>query len=236
MKKIFITIFILISYNVYANFDLDISYGLANNAQLAGRDLSAGSYEINLEYLAQDYDFASVGAGISFFSIKDYSDYATFGSHPLYSIIPIYGIFKYTFIPDGTIEPYFKGKLGFGISIKDVNVNEGSVENGVYYSLGLGAKFYDYFLELSFAKNDGSFIYVDKNNESMAYNRVVFSIGYNLKFITTGEKTLYDKQKEYIAPKSTRNNYDSIETFDKDGNIIEKEGDIKRLEDFKIIN
>lgn len=233
--KILFCFFLLGYTSTFAQtYNLDLSYGLANSATLAGNSLESGAYQLNLVYMARSYDTLSVGAGASYVWPSAYAETAD-EYNPVDFIIPVYGVIKYEIMPEATIEPYIIGKAGFGFAVPNSNIEGNEISNGLYYSVGAGAVVNDFFAEFTYDINQGNYSTTNDGSGQIEYTRFTISIGYKLRFTNPEEDTYYNKQVEYVNPKRERT-FDNVEVYDENGELIERDGEINNLTDYKIID
>lgn len=234
MKLKFLVLGILFSFSVFADYNLRISYGFLYNEELSGKALQAGSYDLYSEYYVEPIDKVSIGFGIAYKWPAEYKVVPTgLNSNPIDSMIPIYGSVLLSILPDSNIEPYLVGRFGFSIINANKNSFAKNVQGDLFTSIGAGGYYNDFFLEGTFDKATG-YYNLGTKRETMEYNHFTVRFGYNFNFIANKKTKLYDSQKEVIVSQKNEQ-YDNLEKFDEKGNIIEKEGTYKELQDFQII-
>ncbi len=237
MNKIILKtlLFVSITTAIIADFNLRLSYGSMFNDQINEYTLQDGSYDLAVEFLVNPLDNISIGFGsqyvwpAEFESIPD-----SLGSNPINTSLPMYGILLFNIMPDSTIEPYLVGRLGYSFITPNPYSTINNITGDLYYSVGIGGIFNNFYIEGSYDVNHGSYRVGYKNND-YDFSRFTIRFGYTFEFTNDAKDSLYNNQIEVI--KETPNiPYDNLETFDNDGNIEKKQGTYKELRDFKIID
>ena len=172
-------------------------------------------YEIGVEVTKEVFPNFELGLGLSYQDhgdIKtkriydrgvDYEDITdvVVGS---YKSLPLYIIGKYNIPLESNIKPYVKVDLGYSFNFdeEDVKVSwnwkenniistqgteklSTSMDNGIYYGIGIGAEYNNFLMELMYKTNkaemevtDG----IDKIKGDLDYSRVTLSFGYKFNF------------------------------------------------------
>lgn len=235
MKVKFLVLALFISFNIFADYNLRISYGFLYNEKISGNTLKEGSYDLYGEYYIEPIDKVSIGFGLAYKWPAEYQKVpANLNSNPIDSLVPIYGSVLLSILPDSNIEPYVIGRFGFSIVNQNKNSLARNVQGDIFTSIGMGGYFNDFFLEGTFDKATG-YYNLGTKRYNMEYKHFTLRFGYNFNFISNNKVRLHDKQKEVIL--SDRNlGHDNLEKFDKNGNVIEKQGTYFELEDFQIID
>lgn len=234
MKLKFLVLGILLSFSIFADYNLRVSYGFLYNEELSGKTLKAGSYDLYGEYYVEPVDKVSIGFGVAYKWPAEYKTVpAGLNSNPIDSMIPIYGSVLLSILPDSSIEPYLIGRFGFSIINPNKNSLAKNVQGDIYTSIGAGGYYNDFFLEGTYDKATG-YYYLGLKRQTMEYNHFTVRFGYNFNFISNKKIKLHDLQKEVVIPQKNIE-YDNLEKFDEKGNVVEKEGNYKELEDFQII-
>lgn len=233
MKLRFLVLLLFISLNVFADYNLRASYGFLYNEEISGKSLKGGSYDLYGEYYIEPIDKVSIGFGIAYKWPAEYQSPGSLNSNPIDSLIPIYGSVLLSILPDSNIEPYAIGRFGFSIVNQNKNSLAKNVQGDLYTSIGLGGYFNDFFLEGTFDRATG-YYNLNSKRYNMEYEHFTLRFGYNFNFISKNKVKLHDKQKEII---NTKENipYDNLEKFDKNGDVIEKQGTYIELEDSQIV-
>lgn len=226
--------FFIITFQAFADYDLRVSYGFLYNTKLASKPLNSGSYDLYGEYYIEPLDKISMGFGIAYKWPAEYRNVPTgLNSNPIDSIIPVYGSVILSIIPDSIVEPYLIGRLGFGIINPNKNSLAKNVQGDLYTSIGFGGYYNDFFAEATMDKMAGYYTLSNKRY-NMDLTHFTLRFGYNFNFISNTKVKLHDLQKEVVLPQKNQN-YDNLEKFDGKGNVIEKQGTYKELEDMQII-
>lgn len=232
--KSLVLAFVLISFSAFADYNLRVSYGFLYNEKISGKTLKDGSYDLYGEYYIEPLDKVSLGFGIAYKWPAEFSSVpAGLNSNPIDSLIPVYGSVILSILPDSNIEPYLVGRFGFSIINPNKNSLAKNVQGDIYTSIGAGGYYNDFFLEGTMDKATG-YYNLGTKRISMDLSHFTLRFGYNFNFISNKKVKLHDKQKEVIIPQKNIE-YDNLEKFDEQGNVVEKKGNYKELEDLQII-
>lgn len=231
-----ILLFFTVSVSLLADYSLRLSYGMMFNDKLNNYDLSDGSYDLSGEFLIDPLESVSVGFGVQYIWPAEYSSYPEdITSNPINSSVPVYGIAIIRIMPDSNIEPYLVGRLGYGFANSNPNSNVGDINGDLHYSIGAGGVFKNFYAEITYDVNNGSYSYSDGRSETYELQRFTLRFGYWFKFVTHDRHNLHDQQVEVVNPKGTKQ-IDNLEIYDDEGNIKNKKGSYRELRDFKIID
>lgn len=237
MKKVIIKmlLFISITASIFADFSLRLSYGTMLNDEINNYGLQDGSYDLALEFLVDPLDNISIGFGGQYVWPAEFESVPDgLGSNPINTSLPIYGIMLFNIMPDSTIEPYLIGRLGYSFVTPNPYSAISNITGDLYYSIGIGGIFNNFYLEGSYDVNHGSYK-VGYSSNDYDFTRFTIRFGYAFELTNTSKESLYNNQIEVI--KETPNiPYDNLEVYDQDGNIQKKQGSYKELKDFKIVD
>lgn len=238
-KFIFIMLlFCFVSLNALGDYSLRLAYGMMNKEEISGYGLSDGSYDLSGEFLIDPLESVSVGFGVQYIWPAEYSTFPenkNIVSNPINSITPLYGIAVVNIMPDSNISPYLIGRLGYGFASSNPNSNAKDLTGDLHYSLGIGGVFKNFFAELTYDVNSGSYSYSNGTSESYELQRFTLRFGYWFKFVTHDRHNIHDEQIEVIKSDGIKE-IDNLEIYDDEGNIKNKQGSYRELRDFKIID
>lgn len=236
-KFIFIMLlFCFVSASALADYSLRLAYGMMYKDDINGSGLSDGSYDLSGEFLIDPLESVSVGFGLQYIWPAEYSTFPeNIISNPINSIMPVYGIAIVNIMPDSNIEPYLVGRLGYGFASSNPNSNVGDLTGDLHYSLGVGGVFKNFFAELTYDVNSGSYSYLNGTSERYDLTRFTLRVGYWFKFVAHDRHNLHNDQIEIINTNGTKE-IDNLEIYDDEGNIKNKQGSYRELRDFKIID
>lgn len=234
IKVLLFSTFLFLSFNIFADYNLRVSYDFLYNEQLSDTPLNDGSYAMYAEYYIEPIDKVSIGLGAAYSWPAEYKTVpAGLNSNPIDSSIPIFGTVILSILPDSNIEPYIIGRLGINIINANKNSNAKNVQGDMFSSIGFGGYYNDFFLEGTYDKSAGYYTLTTKR-ETLNYTHFSLRFGYQFNFRSNKQVKLYDSQKEFVKPKETQN-FDNLEKFDSEGNIIEKVGTYQDLQDLQLI-
>ena len=230
--RIFLLSFLL-SFTIFADYDLRGSYGFLYNEQISNKPLASGSYSMTGEYYIEPLDRVSIGFGAIYSWPAEFKTIPkTLKSNPIDTLIPIYGSIILSILPDSPIEPYLIGRLGYTVMNPNKNSAAKNLQGDMYTSIGFGGYYNDFFLEGTYDSSKGYYTLSSKN-VVLDYTHFTLRFGYRFNFERKDKKNLFDTKKEIIIPNIK--DYDNLEKFDDKGNIIEKKGTYQELEDYQII-
>lgn len=236
-KKIYLIMLLslMISLETLSDYSLRLSYGFMMNDKINGNSLTDGSYDLTAEFLIDPIESISVGFGLQYVWPEEYkSAPETIGSNPINSSVPIYGVAIFNMMPDSTIEPYAVGRFGYGFATVNPNSNVKEITGDLYYSIGIGGIFNNFYVETTYDVNTGTLFPNVGRAQDYEFKRFTVRFGYGFKFITTSRRSLYDEQVEVVRDTRFRQ-VDNLEEYDDEGNIVNKQGSYRELRDFKII-
>ncbi len=237
MKKFILKtlLFVSITTAIFADFNLRLSYGTMFNDKINDYALQDGSYDLAVEFLVDPVDNISIGFGAQYVWPAEFESVPDgLGSNPINTSLPIYGVMLFNIMPDSTIEPYLVGRLGYSFVTPNPYSAINNVTGDLYYSIGLGGIFNNFYIEGSYDVNHGSYK-VGYSNQDYNFSRFTIRFGYSFEFTNTSKESLYNDQIEVIKETPVIP-YDNLEVYDEEGNIKRKQGDYKELKDFKIID
>ena len=147
--------------------------------------------EVALEgYKVLDDNF-DIGLGLAyqFHADRDsysFEEYTVSGAE--YDSIPLYLTAKYNFMTNSNMKPYLKANLGYSFNFNSSDAkaestvygNETagtSVDDGLYWALGVGMEYNDFTVDLMYAVNEAE-VSIDGDKYDNDYDRVVLSVGY----------------------------------------------------------
>lgn len=192
-------------YNIYvrAGVDIDSEY---DNIALESRKASNGStdglgYEIALEGTKNINQNIEFGLGIAYqrhsdldsYFGKDWSGPKTF-KVKRYDSIPIYLISKYNFNQfNNGLKPYLNINLGISFNMSDGDTQRGNnkieadVADGLYFGVGGGIEYRNFFIDLMYKMNTGEIghsysEYKELYKNDMNYSRVTLGFGYKFSY------------------------------------------------------
>mgnify|MGYP003444951789 FL=1 len=234
MKLKLLILSCLLSFSIFADYNLRGSYGFLYNEEISNSALQSGSYEILGEYFIEPLDNISIGFGVAYSWPAEYQSVPTgLNSNPIDSSIPIYGSIIFSILPDSNIEPYLVGRLGYAVINPNKNSTAKNVQGDIYTSLGVGGYYNNFFLEGTYDKTAGYYTLSGKRKD-LDFTRFTLRLGYKFDFVNNKKTKLHDLQKEIVLPIKNVE-YDNLEKFDEKGNIIEKTGTYQEIEDLQIV-
>lgn len=232
-SKLFLLLF-LVSFSIFADYNLRTSYGFLYNEEVAGISLESGSYELTGEYFIEPLDNVSIGFGVSYTWPAELSKVPTgLKSNPIDSCIPVFGSVIFSILPDSDIEPYIVARLGYTIVNANKNSAAQNVQGDIYTSLGVGGYYNNFYLEGTYDKMSGYYSYNSKRSD-LDFTRFTLRIGYKFDFVNNKKVKLHDMEREIVLPQKNIG-YDNLEKFDEKGNIVEKKGIYQELNEMQII-
>ncbi|UUV18505.1 porin family protein [Fusobacteria bacterium ZRK30] len=171
----------IIEGRIGANFNGKYNSIEKNGSELLGEDSETG-YEVILEGLKETYSNTYMGLGIGY--QKHGKAKALDGkSGELYTSVPIYGVIKYQFNTDGTIQPFLKTNIGLSFNqtengLRDIDEKVNPV--GFYGAIGGGFEVDQFIVELAYQINTAK---TDNNmEENIDHSRFTLGLGYRFDF------------------------------------------------------
>jgi len=234
MKLKLLILSCLLSFTIFADYNLRGSYGFLYNEEVSNTALQSGSYELLGEYLIEPLDNIAIGFGVAYSWPAEFQSIPTgLKSNPIDSSVPVYGTIIFSILPDSNIEPYLVGRLGYAVINPNKNSAAKNVQGDIYTSLGMGGYYNNFFLEGTYDKTAGYYTLSSKRKD-LDFTRFTLRIGYKFDFVNNKKTKLHDLQKEIVLPVKNVG-YDNLEKFDEKGNIIEKTGTYQEIDDLQIV-
>ncbi len=166
MKLKLLILSCLLSFSIFADYNLRGSYGFLYNEEISNSALQSGSYELLGEYFIEPLDNISIGFGVAYSWPAEYQSVPTgLNSNPIDSSIPIYGSIIFSILPDSNIEPYLVGRLGYAVINPNKNSTAKNVQGDIYTSLGVGGYYNNFFLEGTYDKTAGYYTLSGKRKD-----------------------------------------------------------------------
>lgn len=234
MKLKLLVLMSILSFSIFADYNLRGSYGFLYNEKISDISLQTGSYELSGEYFIEPLDNVAIGFGFAYSWPSEFQSVPTgLKSNPIDSSIPVYGSMVFSILPDSNIEPYLIGRMGYAIINANKNSAAKNVQGDIYTSLGIGGYYNDFFLEGTYDKTAGYYT-LNSKRKDLDFTRFTLRIGYRFNFVNENKTKLHNLQKEVVLPVKNVG-YDNLEKFDEEGNIIEKTGTYQEIDDFQIV-
>jgi len=212
MKKLFLSIFIVLSTISFAKSDFYINpkisgdiisgykkiYDDNGNTLLNNKTRGLGG-EVAVEGYKTLNEHIDLGLGIAYqiHAPRKHFDYTsnvdTSGVH--YSSVPVYVSGRYNFLLNSNVDPYLKTNLGYSFNfdssdLETTNTTDGKtkrdstdITGGLYWGIGAGIEYKNYTMELMYAINKCKASTKDNDTLKKAdYDRLSLSIGYRFNF------------------------------------------------------
>lgn len=179
--------------NLYLKTGLDIS-GKFDKVNILGKNVNKSEsdrlgFDLTAEVTREFYPNLELGLGLS------YQDHGRPESVLLqgekiqntgYKSLPIYTLVKYNISLESNIKPYLKADLGYSFNFgeKDLKTSHTSIntsiDNGLYYGLGVGAEYNNFIVELMYKVNKSDIKYEGSKlpKKDYDYSRTTLSFGY----------------------------------------------------------
>lgn len=197
-------------YNIYGKIGVDIWSKYDEwkykedyeNAKANKKETKNLGFEIALEATRNLTDSFELGLGVAYqnhskpkSNEKIWNNFGTVKYEmPKYDSVPLYAVAKYNFNIDTLWKPYLKATLGYSINFEDGDAREDSykykvnVKNGLYYGIGAGVEYENFFADLMYQVNEAKADQTDekanykfkKNN--FDYSRVALGFGYKFSY------------------------------------------------------
>lgn len=203
-------------YNIYGKIGIDVwseydewKYENTKANKKKTKDLG---FEIALEATRNLTDSFELGLGVAYqnhskpkSNKKTYNNFETIKSEmPKYDSVPLYAVAKYNFNTDTSWKPYLKATLGYSINFEDGDAKETytynsltnsykyktDVKNGLYYGVGAGIEYDNFFADLMYQVNEAKAKITDEENginygskkNDFDYSRVTLGFGYKFSY------------------------------------------------------
>lgn len=128
---------------------------------------------------------------------------------PKYDSVPLYAVAKYNFETNTAFKPYLKANLGYSFNFEDGDAKEtytesikigtytdsytdsykysANVKNGLYYGVGAGVEYENFFVDLMYQVNEAKVELKEADGYSLGkkdfdYSRVTLGFGYKFSF------------------------------------------------------
>lgn len=185
-------------------------------SKISNGDTEGFGYELAIELTKNVTDSFELGLGVAFQKnneLKKYSypmgNYTYTSKIDNYDSVPFYATGKYNFKPINNWIPYLKGNLGYSFNINEKNSNtttkftttnepgasynyKTKVDNGLYASVGAGAEYNNFLIELSYSINSAKAqlekvntrdaTYTKSSSQKLDYSKLTLSFGYKFDF------------------------------------------------------
>ena len=203
-------------YNVYGKIGVDVwskyDEWKYENAKANKKETKDLGFEVALEATKNLTDSFELGLGVAYqnhskpkSNKKTYNNFETAKSEmPKYDSVPLYAMAKYNFNTDTSWKPYLKATLGYSINFEDGDAKETytynsltesykyktDVKNGLYYGVGAGVEYENFFVDLMYQVNEAKakitheengINYGSKKND-FDYSRVTLGFGYKFTY------------------------------------------------------
>lgn len=190
-------------YNIYGRIGGDIAskYDLIKNDKnsLNKRETNTFGYELGVENTIEVAENFEVGIGLLYQNHgkskeKTYKNKGNEFKTKIenYDSLPVYIVTKYNLPMLGSVKPYLKANLGYSFNfangdskIADEIKLDTKISNGLYYGVGLGAEYKNFFVDMIYQMNEAKLkiknVEINSKKE-YDYSRVTFGFGYKFNF------------------------------------------------------
>ena len=188
--------------NLYLSAGIDISGKFdetkPEGTKINGDKSDESGFEITTEVTREVMENFELGLGISYQDHdkpKSTSDNVDTFYNTGYKSVPLYVVGKYNIPLESNIKPYIKADLGYSFNFdeKDLIIKDGtqedrvstSVDDGMYYGIGAGVEYNNFFVELMYKANQAKMKYTSPTGSFKGdydYSRTTLAFGYKFNF------------------------------------------------------